>query len=87
MNNRIVSPCISICKTDPVTGYCYGCARTNDEKKLWKNEKTNNEWKKQNLEEITQRMTGWQQDTFKESYKHKLKNGISLFKKNLLETE
>ena len=87
MCNRIVSPCISICKTDPITGYCYGCARTNDEKKLWKNEKTNNEWKKQNLEEITQRMTGWQQDTFKESYKHKLKNGISLFKKNLLETE
>ena len=87
MCNRIVSPCISICKTDPITGYCYGCARTNDEKKLWKNENTNNDWKKQNLEEITQRMTGWQQDTFKESYKHKLKNGISLFKKNLLETE
>ena len=87
MNDRIVSPCISICKTDPITGYCYGCARTNDEKKLWKNENTNNEWKKQNLEEITQRMTGWQQDTFKESYKHKLKNGISLFKKNILETE
>ena len=83
----IVSPCISICKTDPVTGYCYGCGRTNDEKKLWKNENTNNDWKKQNLEEITQRMTGWQQNTFKESYKHKLKNGISLFKKNLLETE
>ena len=87
MNDMIVSPCISICKTDPITGYCYGCARTNDEKKLWKNENTNNEWKKQNLEEITQRMTGWQQDTFKESYKHKLKKGISLFKKNLLETE
>ena len=83
----IVSPCISICKTDPKTGFCYGCGRTNDEKKLWKNENTNNDWKKQNLEEITQRMTGWQQDTFKESYKHKLKNGISLFKKNLLETE
>ena len=87
MSDKIVSPCISICKTDPITGYCYGCARTNDEKKLWKNENTNNEWKKQNLEEITQRMTGWQQDTFKESYKHKLKNGISLFKKNILETE
>ena len=28
----IVSPCISICKTDPVTGYCYGCARSSDEK-------------------------------------------------------
>ena len=28
-----VSPCISICKTDPVTGFCYGCGRTNEEKK------------------------------------------------------
>ncbi len=29
----IVSPCISICKTDPQTGYCYGCGRNNEEKK------------------------------------------------------
>ena len=87
MDNKIVSPCISICKTDPLTGYCYGCARTNDEKKLWKNENTTKEWKEQNLKEITQRMTGWQLDTFKESYKYKLNNGISLFKKNLLETK
>ena len=85
--NKIVSPCISICKTDPVSGYCYGCARTNDEKKLWKNESTTNEWKEQNLKEIAQRMTGWQLDTFKESYKYKLNKGVSLFKKNLLETE
>ena len=87
MKKEIVSPCISICKTDPVSGYCYGCARTNDEKKLWKNENTTKEWKEKNLNEITQRMTGWQLDTFKESYKHKLNNGISLFKKNLLETK
>ena len=41
MNKKIISPCISICKTDPVTGYCYGCARTEDEEKiLWKDEKT-----------------------------------------------
>ena len=38
MSNKIISPCISICKTDPVTGYCYGCARTDEEKKLWKDE-------------------------------------------------
>tara|TARA_A100001011_G_scaffold294258_1_gene306331 strand:- start:389 stop:652 length:264 start_codon:yes stop_codon:yes gene_type:complete len=87
MKKEIVSPCISICKTDPVSGYCYGCARTNDEKKLWKIENTTEEWKEKNLKEITQRMTGWQLDTFKESYKHKLNNGISLFKKNLLETK
>jgi len=39
----IISPCISICKTDPVTGYCYGCGRNNNDKKMWKNEKTKDE--------------------------------------------
>ena len=82
-----ISPCISICKTDPVTGFCYGCARTIEDKKKWKDDKTSVDWKKNNLKEITQRMEGWQLETFKESYKHKLKNGISLFKKNLLETK
>ena len=84
MNNKIISPCISICKTDPVTGYCYGCARTEEEKKLWKDENINNEWKSKNLEKITKRMEGWQLDAFKESYNHKVNNGISLFKKNIL---
>ena len=36
MSFKIVSPCISICKTDPVTNYCYGCARTNEEKRCGK---------------------------------------------------
>tara|TARA_B100001175_G_scaffold184812_1_gene156977 strand:- start:252 stop:515 length:264 start_codon:yes stop_codon:yes gene_type:complete len=85
MSSKIISPCISICKTDPVTNYCYGCARTEEEKKLWKNENTTNEWKSKNLGEITTRMKGWQLNTFKESYKNKLNTGISLFKKNLLE--
>jgi len=85
--NSIVSPCISICKTDPVTGLCYGCARTNEEKKLWKDENTNNEWKSKNLDLITKRMEGWQLKTFQESYSHKIKNGISLFKKNLLKNK
>ena len=84
MIKKIISPCISICKTDPVTGYCYGCARTDEEKKLWKNEKTDNNWKSKNLEIIFSRMKGWQLETFKESYAHKIKNGVSLFKKNLL---
>ena len=77
----IISPCLSICKTDPVTGYCYGCSRTNEEKKIWKDEKTTEEWKKSNLKEITKRMLGWQLESFKESYEYKIKNGISLFKK------
>ena len=84
MNNKVISPCISICRTDPVTGYCYGCARTNEEKRLWKDEKTNEEWKKQNIRIITTRMQGWQLETFKESYEHKKDKGISLFKKEQL---
>ena len=85
MSKNIISPCISICKTDPVTSYCYGCARTEEEKKLWKDENTNREWKSKNLELIASRMKGWQLETFKESYSHKMNSGISLFKKNLLE--
>ena len=85
MKDNIISPCISICKTDPETGFCYGCSRTNEEKKLWKNENTTNDWKSKNLSLIVSRMKGWQQNTFKESYKYKLSNGISLFKIKLLE--
>ena len=77
----IISPCSSICKTDPITDYCYGCARTNEEKKIWKDQQTTEEWKKNNLNEITKRMSGWQLESFKISYEHKVKNGISLFKK------
>ena len=79
----IVSPCISICKTDPQTGYCYGCGRSNQEKKLWKLESTTNQWKIDNLNNIQKRLSGWQLESFKDSYKHKKENGISLFKKNL----
>ena len=78
MSNKIISPCISICRTDPVTGFCYGCARTNEEKKQWKEE---------NLNIIVTRMQGWQLETFKESYVHKKNKGISLFKKKLLENK
>ena len=84
MSNKVISPCISICRTDPVTGYCYGCARTNEEKKLWKDENTKNQWKEENLELILTRMQGWQLETFKESYGNKKNEGVSLFKKNLL---
>ena len=77
----IVSPCISICKTDPVTGFCYGCGRSNNDKKMWKDEKTSDNWKKNNLLELEKRLNGWQLESFKESYQHKIQNGISLFNK------
>tara|TARA_A100000164_G_C21512009_1_gene587435 strand:+ start:248 stop:496 length:249 start_codon:yes stop_codon:yes gene_type:complete len=81
----IISPCISICKTDPVTGYCYGCGRSEEEKKTWKSHDTSDLWKEQNLIEVQKRLTGWQLQSFKDSYKNKLENGISLFKKNMQE--
>jgi len=80
----IISPCISICKTDPKTGYCYGCGRSNEEKKQWKIETTTDQWKKRNLLNLEKRLAGWQLESFKESYQYKLENGISLFKKKLI---
>ena len=80
----VVSPCISICKTDPDTGYCYGCGRTEDEKFKWKSGDTTEDWKKQNLKEIKGRLSGWQLESFIKSYKCKVEEGISLYKKNLL---
>ncbi len=82
--NKVISPCISICKTDPSTGYCYGCGRTNDEKAIWKNENTSNEWKLNQITEIKSRLSGWQLSSFEESYNFKQKNGVSLLKHKLL---
>ena len=79
----IVSSCINICKTDPKTGYCYGCGRNNDEKKIWKQEDTSDQWKIENLKTIKARLSGWQLESFEESYTYKIENGISLFKKSL----
>ena len=87
IESKKISPCISICKTDPLTGYCYGCARTNKEKKIWKNEHTDEIWKEENLKNIMARMQDQQLETFKESYNYKKKTGISLIKKKLLENK
>jgi uncharacterized protein len=79
----IISPCISICKTDPKTGYCYGCGRNNEEKKMWKLETTSDQWKVNNIKSIKKRLSGWQLESFEESYTYKTENGISLYKKKL----
>jgi len=59
---------VSICKNDPGSGFCYGCARTDEEKKIWKKTDTSNEWKKENLNSIMLRMSNSQLKTFKDSY-------------------
>ena len=82
----IVSPCISICKSDPVTGFCYGCARNSDEKLRWKDKDTSDDWKLNNLIDIKSRMRGWQLESFEKSYNYKCLNGISLEKKRKMES-
>ena len=83
----IISPCISICKTDPQTGYCYGCGRNIDDKIQWKSAETSNNWKIDNLEIIRSRLSGWQQDAFDKSYQHKNETGNSLIKQKLLDSK
>ena len=48
---------------------------------MWKDEKTSDDWKKNNLIEIKTRLKGWQLDSFNESYKNKVNSRISLYKK------
>ena len=84
MNNpKIISPCISICKSNSSTGFCYGCARTEEEKKIWKNPETKDDWKKENLKVLTSRMSDSQLKTFNQSYNEKIKFGKLVYSKKL----
>ena len=82
-NSKTISPCISICKSDPATGFCYGCARTDEEKKIWKNPDTKNVWKKENLNILKSRMNESQLNTFEQSYEEKIRFGKLVYSKNL----
>tara|TARA_B100001029_G_scaffold175006_1_gene175853 strand:- start:677 stop:949 length:273 start_codon:yes stop_codon:yes gene_type:complete len=84
-NDKVISPCISICKSNPDTGYCYGCARSNEEKKIWKNPNTENNWKLENLNLLKKRMSESQLKTFERSYGEKLQFGKLVNSKNLKE--
>ena len=85
--NKIISPCISVCKTDPISGFCYGCGRTNEEKKMWSDDDTSNEWKLANLNKLQNRLSGWQLNAFNASYVSKKETGLSLIKKKSLNTK
>ena len=65
---------------DPVSGYCYGCGRSNEEKRIWKEESTTDDWKSKNIEEIQTRLNGWQLESFKESYNNKKKRNFIIQK-------
>ena len=80
---KILSPCISICKSDPKTGFCYGCARTDEEKKVWKNPETTNSWKEANLITLRNRMSETQLKSFNQSYNEKIEFGKMVYSKKL----
>ena len=79
---KFISPCISICKSDPVTGFCFGCARSDEEKKIWKNPSTLESWKKNNLEILKKRMSETQLKTFERSYNEKIQFGKLVYSKS-----
>ena len=68
-----------------ISGFCYGCGRSNEDKAGWKNPETPNEWKNANLATIRNRLNGWQKEAFDKSYAFKKETGMSLIKKKLLE--
>ena len=84
-NKEIVTPCLSVCKTDPISGFCYGCGRTDEDKKMWNDTETSNEWKIENLELLRSRLNGWQLEAFDKSYSFKKEKGITLIKQKLLQ--
>ena len=80
-NKKRISPCISVCKNDPKTGFCYGCARSDDEKKIWKNPDTSENWKKENLNSLKKRMSKSQLSIFEKFYNEKLEFGKLVYSK------
>ena len=62
-------------------------SRSIEEKSIWRQENTSNEWKLDNLILLKSRLTGWQLTSFEKSYEFKIKNGMSLIKYNLSKNE
>ena len=85
--SNIISPCITVCKTDPVSGFCYGCGRSTEDKIIWKDPTTINSWKEENLKLIRERLSSWQQIAFDQSYNNKKKTGMSLIKQQIIESK
>lgn len=75
----ILSPCVSLCNVNE-DGFCPGCGRTLQERKIWKKENPTNEWKKQNIQDATSRLDEVALDHFNMSYAFKEKHGLSIKK-------
>ena len=77
--NKLFDPCIGLCKSDPVTGYCYGCACTLQDRNQWTNGASDT-WKSKNLHDIKRRLSNsWPLNSWMTNYKYKQEKGESLF--------
>jgi hypothetical protein len=77
--NNLFDPCIGLCKFDPVTGYCYGCACTLQDRNKWK-DGASDTWKSKNLHDIKRRLSNsWPLNSWLTNYKYKQEKGESLF--------
>ena len=77
--NKLIDPCIGLCKFDPVTGYCYGCACTLQDRNQWTNGASDT-WKSKNLHDIKRRLSNsWPLNSWLTNYKYKQEKGESLF--------
>tara|TARA_B100000900_G_scaffold306988_1_gene265617 strand:+ start:892 stop:1158 length:267 start_codon:yes stop_codon:yes gene_type:complete len=79
METEIVSPCVSLCGVNE-DGFCPGCGRTLEERKIWKKENPDNEWKLKNIEDAIARLDEQALDHFHASYEFKKKHGLSIKK-------
>ena len=69
--NKLIDPCIGLCKFDPVTGYCYGCACTLQDRHKWTNGASDT-WKSKNLHDIKRRLSNsWPLNSWLTNYKYK----------------
>jgi predicted Fe-S protein YdhL (DUF1289 family) len=52
-DETVASPCIGICKLDPLTKLCEGCFRTGEEISLWRD--ADNHWRRSVWQRIERR--------------------------------
>ena len=76
----MLSTCVSICVNDQDTKQCLGCGRTMQEKQMWKDPNTTDDWKQNNTQECLTRLTTQQADYWRASYNFKLTHGKSMHK-------
>ncbi len=66
----LISPCVGVCTTDPATGFCLGCGRTEREVGLWRFE--DNPWRRAHLEELKERGAAKHKPEWQAAYKEKV---------------